>query len=252
MRSIPGTRAASPPGPAVRAGIDPQVGEGDDEVRFLLELRDQPQGRGHGILEHQVLDVLGIGDDAGLRRGQAEDGHAKPVKGSNDVGLRQEGSVRGADVGAQKRERRKGHLFFEHLRGLIELVVPQGHGIVAQGVEPADVRLGPKEVGDHAPGVDVPRVQEQHVSPGPSDPLDERGSGGQAPHVLLRVMIKGYGVPVGVVRVEDHQPVDRALDRFPPEVRAPQDQEHSDRHAGQGDPAPPRRTPFYGTSMKRH
>lgn len=152
-------------GPVGFVGEVPQVRETDDHVIFTLELFDELGGGVRGVLKRKSF---GIGTRSDLRRircGVADDGDPLISHLLDDVRSEDGLSALVHDVRGQELKARNLLLLLEHGEGTIELVVPEGHGIVADAAHGLEVRPGLEEIRFRRARVNVTGRQQDHRGP---------------------------------------------------------------------------------------
>jgi hypothetical protein len=177
-----------------------EVGQDDDEVGLLLDLGQQsPDGLRGGA----ELTALGGAAGRDLRRDGGDDAdHADP-----DAVYLEEGPFRVAQrlsvgpgcVRAEHGEGRDLAVLLDHRPAVVELVIADGHGVVAHRVHHREGRPALEEARDRGPGHAVSRVEKQHV--GPDRPLALHVAGD--PGHPAGSVVSRHEVGVNVVRVQE-------------------------------------------------
>ncbi len=208
------SRGAPPRLAGLRVPLEALVRQDDDEIAPLLlaQLRHAVFGHGQGLHEPEALDQARAHPVRRSRRREAEDADAHASDLLDDVGRERLTVAEHQCIGRQPRELRLTLGRVEPLDAEIELVVSDGHGVVAHEVHRADDRVDRLLAGREGERLfrrsldRVPGVEEEHRPAFGADGLDRSRDAREAlAEVRVRERVDRVHAAVQVARVEDRQ-----------------------------------------------
>jgi hypothetical protein len=195
----------------ILVGRKPEMTQDHDVIGFRPYLIDQREYLTGGIAELEGLHVRGHDSRRGFNSGNTDDTHADA--GEADDGIRLDETLSRSlyvDVGAQYREPRVRLPRAHDLNGVVEFVISQCHGVVADEVHPQNIGFRLEEVGQDVSGAHIAGVENQGVWILAPDPIHIGLPRGEPPgHGRIPGYAAGFhctrknigkGLAVGIVR----------------------------------------------------
>ena len=140
-----------------------QVAQGYDKIGLVCQQCNHFDGRLGRVGEGEAFNVIGVGFEQSLRRGQAKNGHAHTFKLPDDVFGQQRGGVSLQHVGGQNGEIGKLGKFQQAFVAVVKVMVTRRHGIIAGGTHGLNDGGSKREIADGLPMHGVTGVKEQDI-----------------------------------------------------------------------------------------